>query len=600
MSNHWVKKIGQICVFSLVIFLTGCSKDKSIENDIFDFYFPNRLHEVRIESTDINVFMYDTQQVDHMVPVIEVSPKASILPASHFARDFSKDVSYTVTAENGAKKNYTVKVRRSSDNALISFSIPNQTCDVLIEGSDVLVDVYRYVDVSKLSPTVVVSGGATIDPPSGSTIDFTDPVIYTITALDGSVATYTVTINKNLSRRNDIEKFEIVGTQQIFEREDDYLYIYVPYETDITNIETNVVVSHTATVSPRNGAFVDFTNPQIYTVTAVDGASKNYLVTVKKSPWREILKNGEAPFIGRDLHKMFVFRDKLWLLGGTTGIGWVKEVWNTEDGRNWNPVNLNADWGEYKRGPVHVVFKDKLWAMGGYGYVHEPPYFGWTPGEADMGIYSSSDGIHWDKHTDVAPWGKRYQPALVEFNDKLWLMGGTKDLYFATAAYNDIWSSEDGINWVREVEHAAWQGRAAINQACVVFNGALYLAGGGIIGEYATASPQNILIEYNDVWKSIDGIKWERIQMNAPWEPRLYHSVVAYNGVMYVIAGGNNKLIKNDVWKSIDGIHWEQVKHSFWRRRHAQSVVGYKGQLIMTGGNASNYVNEVWSMYLTD
>lgn len=488
------------------------------------------------------------------------------------------------------------KEKKSDEKKMISFTIPNQTCDVLIDGSDVAVNVYKYIDVRNLIPIVVVSEEATVDPPSGSTVDFTDPVIFTVTAQDGSTAVYTVTVNKNLSRRNDIENFQLVGTEQIFEREGDNLFIYVPYETDVSSIKTEIAISDMATISPES----DFTNPQMYTVRASDGSEKSFTVTVKRSPWREILKDGEAPFIGRDLHRTFVWKDKLWLLGGTTANnGYIKDIWNTEDGKNWILVNENADWGGLKNGQGHVVFKDKLWAMGGHRYGGTP----WNPNPgiaADIGIYSSSDGIHWDKHVDVAPWGERYQPALVEFNGKLWLLGGCKDEFFTSAAYNDIWSSEDGINWVQEVEHAAWQGRGAINEGCVVFNGALYLAGGGIVGEYATASPQSVLIEYNDVWRSIDGINWERIVIRAPWEPRLYHSLVAYNEVMYVIAGGNNKLLKNDVWKSSDGIHWEQVKYSFWEKRHAQSVVGFKGQLFMTGGNPSNYVNEVWTMDITN
>jgi hypothetical protein len=516
-------------------------------------------------------------------------------------QDFSRDVVYTVTAENGDTKTYTVKVEGSSNNTLISFSIPNQTCDVVMDGTNIVVDVYQYVDVSKLTPIVTVSGGATVDPPSASTVDFTNPATFTVTAQDGSVATYVVTVNKNLSRKNDIEKFELTGTEQIFEREGDNLFVYVPYETDVTSIATEIAVSDKATVNPASGAVVNFTNPQTYTVTASDGTSKEYLVKVKKSPWQQILKDGEAPFVGRDLHRTFVWKDKLWLLGGTTrNNGYIKDVWNTEDGKNWNLVTENADWGELKNGQSHIVFKDKLWTMGGFVYGYTP----WNPDPgsvvADMGIYSSSDGIHWDKHADTAPWGERYQPALVEFNGKLWLMGGNINLYLTSAAYNDIWSSEDGVNWVREVEHAAWQGRGAINQAVVVFNGALYLAGGGIIGDYSVASPQSVLIEYNDVWKSTDGINWERIMIHAPWEPRLYHSLVAYNGAMYIIAGGNNHLLKNDVWKSSDGIHWEQIKHSFWEKRHAQSVVGYKGKLFMTGGNPGNYVNEVWTMDIAD
>ena len=150
--------------------------EKSAENDIITFYFPNRQHEMRMEADEITVFMFDARPVDNIVPVIEVSDKARVSPASHVARDFSNDVSYTVTAENGAARDYTVRLRRSSDKALISFSIPNHSCDVFIYGSEIFVDMLSDVDVSKLTPIVVVSEGATVDPPLGATVDFSEPV----------------------------------------------------------------------------------------------------------------------------------------------------------------------------------------------------------------------------------------------------------------------------------------------------------------------------------------------------------------------------------------------------------------------------------------
>jgi len=340
--RHWFIKIAPFFIFPFIVSLTSCFKERSRENNIIDFYFPNRLQEVKIEANDIIVFMYDSQPVDFIAPIITVSYKALVSPDSRVVQDFSKDVQYAVRAENGNIKRYTVKVRHSSDNALISFSIPNQTYDVFIEDSVVFVDVYRYVDITKLTPIVVVSDGATVEPPSGAIVDFTEPVTYTVTALDGSVATYTVTINKNLSRRNDIENFELIGTQQIFEREGDNLFIYVPYETDVTNIRTNIVVSDMAAVSPASGEFIDFTNPQIYTVTASDGTCRNYLVTVKKSPWRKV---GNGPFRARDEHTLLVFKDKMWLLGGWIGgDNHVPEVWNTSDGINWDLVTDDAPW----------------------------------------------------------------------------------------------------------------------------------------------------------------------------------------------------------------------------------------------------------------
>ena len=476
--------------------------------------------------------------------------------------------------------------KKSDEKEIVSFSIPNRDNHVYIEGSKISVYVYRNVDVTKLVPMVVVSKRARVYPYSGATVDFTNPVTYTVVAEDGSIATYEVSVHNTLSSRSDILVFRLVGAEQIFEREGDSLLIYVPYETDITNIETYIVVSDSVSISPASGKFMDFTHPQTYTTTSSDGTTRNYWVKIKKSPWRNILKNGEAPFAPRDQHELLVFKDKLWMLAGWIGGGThANEVWNTEDGKNWNLVNGNTNWGTRTVSSI-IAFKGKLWIMGGYS--NTGGYYD------DIGIYSSVDGITWVKHVNVPPWGTRFEPTLVEFKGKLWLMGGIKDHWSFPAGFNDIWSSGDGINWTREVEYAPWTERGTIHGR-VVLNDAMYLIGGGILGDPDDRG-LGPLVTYNDVWKSTDGVNWKRILRNAPWEARVYHTVVAYNGVMYVISGTTLKESNtNDVWKSTDGINWEQVKYSFWSPRHATSVVGWKGKLWMVGGW---WVNDVWSMDL--
>jgi hypothetical protein len=55
--------------------------------------------------------------------------------------------------------------------------------------------------------------------------------------------------------------------------------INVPYGTDVTNMETSV--SHTgASINPGQYEMVDFTSPVTYTVTAADGTTAGYTVTV--------------------------------------------------------------------------------------------------------------------------------------------------------------------------------------------------------------------------------------------------------------------------------------------------------------------------------
>jgi autotransporter-associated beta strand protein len=57
----------------------------------------------------------------------------------------------------------------------------------------------------------------------------------------------------------------------------------VPYATDVTALAPNIKVSADATVTPASGTARDFSKPQAYTVTARDGSTKTYVVTVKRT-----------------------------------------------------------------------------------------------------------------------------------------------------------------------------------------------------------------------------------------------------------------------------------------------------------------------------
>ena len=49
-------------------------------------------------------------------------------------------------------------------------------------------------NITALIPTISVSNGASVNPASGTVTDFTSPVVFTVTAEDGSTTTYTVTV----------------------------------------------------------------------------------------------------------------------------------------------------------------------------------------------------------------------------------------------------------------------------------------------------------------------------------------------------------------------------------------------------------------------
>lgn len=56
--------------------------------------------------------------------------------------------------------------------------------------------------------------------------------------------------------------------------------VVLPLGTDVTSLEPVITISNNATVSPESGVAKDFSTPVNYTVTAEDGTTQTYTVTV--------------------------------------------------------------------------------------------------------------------------------------------------------------------------------------------------------------------------------------------------------------------------------------------------------------------------------
>jgi len=475
-----------------------------------------------------------------------------------------------------------------SDTDIISFTFPNKTTNVVFNDDIIDIEVYTNVDVTRLVPIIICAPNATVSPKSGEAVDFTYPVTYTVTAQNGSVATYTVVVYNNLSRRNEIVKFELIGTQQIFERESDHLFIYVPYETDVTNIRTNISISDMATVNPASGELLDFTNPKIYTVTASDGTSRNYLVTVIKSPWRKV---GNGPFSRRDDIVLIELNGKLFMLRGWLHSDPVptysREVWATEDGIAWTRVLTEVPWEEsteFKNYISFAKFNNQIWAFGA--------------GKEGDETWNTTDGVNWtfvDNTSIISTWGRRYWPYVGEFKDRIYVIGGLNwwdesGNYIrngvGAGVYNDIWSSIDGINWIQEKSFSQLSPRGMVS-GFAVLNDILFIVGGGV-------SIGSVTLEYNDVWATSNGKDWYRYNTNTPWGRTSYNSVAVHNNKIFVSTGTlNGENTSNQIWYSSDGRIWDQIKHCFFPKRHGTGFVSFKEKLWLVAGGPSN-LNDIW------
>jgi hypothetical protein len=233
--------------------------------------------------------------------------------------DFSQQQTYTVRAENGLTKTYSVTVIKAKDSAraitALSFGFGNNET-VLIGAAplpDGKIPIVVTVPDSELrsngdlwlQPTITYTGvsieGEKISgsAPAGSVgtaqadadVNFKDPVIYTVTAEDGAATDYEVKVYASGSNSTkQITGFYFIfpgspalGAAGIINETAKTIAVSVPYGTALQSLAP--VVYHTGeSISPISGQPENFsnsvTNPVIYTVKAKDGSTQPYKVSV--------------------------------------------------------------------------------------------------------------------------------------------------------------------------------------------------------------------------------------------------------------------------------------------------------------------------------
>ena len=150
-------------------------------------------------------------------------------------------------------------------------------------------------DVTHLTPTIIISNYATIEPKSGVAQDFTNPVYYTVTSLSGSTSQYMV---EAVVHDADNEKsilsfrFDALDESGVIDQIARKISFVLPAGTDVTQLVPTIEVSEGATVDPASGVAQDFTNPVTYTVTAQNGTTAVYTVTV-------VLEGGDVEPMGK-------------------------------------------------------------------------------------------------------------------------------------------------------------------------------------------------------------------------------------------------------------------------------------------------------------
>ena len=162
---------------------------------------------------------------------------------------------------------------------ILNFTFPSLPATT-IAGTDITVTVPYSTNVTTLAPTYSLASGSTCLPASGTSLNFSGPQNYTVSASGFPDKTYKVTVTKApASSDKNITSFVFPGlpTTTI---STNTVSVTVPFGTAVANLSPTFTTSPLASGSPASGAARNFSSPQTYTITAEDSSPKTYTVSV--------------------------------------------------------------------------------------------------------------------------------------------------------------------------------------------------------------------------------------------------------------------------------------------------------------------------------
>ncbi|MRR55738.1 MAG: DUF3494 domain-containing protein [Deltaproteobacteria bacterium] len=188
----------------------------------------------------------------------------------------------------------------SSVKAITSFSFsgfPGNAGTVNEPAKTIDVTLPFGTDVTNLIATFTATGtgvrvGSAIQTSGTTPNNFTTPVAYTVTAADGSTATYTVNVTVAPISAKAITAFSFVGFpgfNGVINEPAKTIAVTLPFGTDVTNLIATFTTTGTgvlvgSAVQTSGTTPNSFTSPVAYTVTAGDTSTAIYTVMVTVAP----------------------------------------------------------------------------------------------------------------------------------------------------------------------------------------------------------------------------------------------------------------------------------------------------------------------------
>jgi hypothetical protein len=226
-----------------------------------------------------------------------------------------------------------------------------------------------------------------------------------------------------------------------------------------------------------NNGFLDYVwfKNALYSIGTFDGNIEKYKLTTQIAKtnnfknWEILSKNSNLP--KRFFYHPFVFKNKIWIIGGTDGKVIYSDAWTSDDAVNWIkvvdtlPFGNKASWN----GQQFIIFKNLIYRL-------------------DNDVWVSADGLTWKKLIDKISNEPIFGYSPIVYDDKIWLIGCNRDGKFSS----EIIFSNDGKNWV--AEKSPWTPRGGATTC--IFKNQLVMTG----GKYGGDALNTEFIYSNDVW----------------------------------------------------------------------------------------------------
>lgn len=286
------------------------------------FYIPEQIGVADISGNEITIDVPFGTDVTNLTPNITIPTNATVYPPSGVSKDFSAPVVYTVTAEDGSTKTYTVTVEVADTPIVTNIQFDNPT-----SGEEEEIDftvLGRYFTNASAAKIIAKSGDLILQETCTGTvnrlscsIDFPknttrmEKVYSILVQVDGTVYDIGKTLRQPfaLSGENYITSFTIPGqisSEILYNR----INVVMPYRTDLSALRPYIAISDFATVNPTSNTVVDFTSQVPYKVTAENGSIKTY--TVKVTTTEELyIEDLEVSQIAENKFKVKIIGDNL-------------------------------------------------------------------------------------------------------------------------------------------------------------------------------------------------------------------------------------------------------------------------------------------------